>query len=109
MLKQAKKSIRPLIALLAVSSCAVNRPNIQNCIVNAPNKNRKCYNLAADYNDDGTLKVSAKAVYKSNSKIEDLNKAFLVDSETGFEDGLAGLKAYIKELRQHYENCQSGQ
>lgn len=107
-------TVRPLIKvatlLLAVSSltgCAVERPNIENCIVNAPNRNRKCYNFSKDYNDDGSLKAGAVPVYRANATIEDLNKAYVVDSDQGFPEALARLKAYIKKLRQHYEqgNC----
>lgn len=82
---------------------------IQACIINAPNQNRECFDLSSDYNDDGTLKASAIPVYKPNAMIQDLNKALIIDSPTGFEDGLANLKAYIKDLRDAYNQCMSNQ
>lgn len=106
-----KQLILALIALWAVfsfTSCAAQRPNSDVCIVNAPNKNRKCYNLATQYDENGALKPGAVATYRANATIVDLNKALVIDSPTGFEDGLAALKIYIKELRDHYANCQVG-
>lgn len=114
------KSTKLLILLLIAGSaaCGVPRPDADVCIVIAPPEDaeyprqRKCYNLAKDYNDDGTLKAEAKPVYRPNPKIEDLNKAMLVDSPhdadnpnpAHFEDGIARIKAWIKKLREAYEN-----
>lgn len=106
-----------LIVLLAACSLlagcgGVSRPSILACIVNAPARNRKCYNLATDYNDDGSLKATAKPVIRPNTTIDDVNKAFTVDSAdpspTGFVDALAGLKTYLNQLRKHYANCEAG-
>ena len=104
------RPIKLLMACSFLSACGgVTRPDIDLCIVNGPNLNRKCYNMARDYNDDGTLKASAKPVYRANKTVMDLSKAFVLDSPTGFEDGLVGMKTYIKELRNHYANCKAGQ
>lgn len=87
-----------------VSSCAtIQRPDTDMCIVNAPNKVRKCYNLSKDYTDDGALKPGAVPVYRAVVSIDDLNKFLVIDSPTGTEDGQARLKAYIKLLRENYE------
>lgn len=96
-----------LLVACSLYSCAVERPDVQLCIVNAPSAARKCYNMKTDYNDDGTLKAGAQPVYKQNRDVTELNKAMVVDSATGFEDGLAKLKSYIKKLREHYQNCGS--
>lgn len=111
MQKQLRKLTRPQILLLAVCSlysCAVQRPNVDLCIVNAPAANRKCYNMHDDYNNDGTLKAGAVAKYRDNKDVSDLSKALVIDSPTGYEDGLAAIKTYIKQLRTHYENCGNG-
>lgn len=100
------RAIRLLAACSLLVSCGVPRPNTDVCIVNGPNLNRKCYNLAADYNDDGTLKKGAVATYRPNKTVQDLSKAMVIDSPTGFEDGLAELKTYIKRLRDHLASCQ---
>lgn len=94
--------------ILVLTSCAsIKRPNVDLCIVNAPNKVRKCYNMERDYDENGRLIRGAKAVYRKNESVEDLNKGLFVDSDTGPEDGLARLKAYIKELREEQEKgCQ---
>lgn len=84
---------------LLLSACAVKRPDIEVCVVNGPGEIRKCYNLRDQYDDQGNLKPGAKPIYRENHTVMDLNKAFLVDSKTGFEDGLAGLKAWIQELK----------
>lgn len=101
------RSIKQLILLWMVSSlvaCAgIEKPDAEVCIVNAPAFNRKCYNLKTDYDENGKLRREAVAKYKPNVHIKDLNKATVLDSETGFEDGLAEVKAYIKNLREAYE------
>lgn len=101
------KLIKPQIALwmvFSLSGCATIRaPDTDLCIVNAPAKKRKCYNLAMDYQSDGRLKPTAKPVYRPVEKIEDLNKFLVVDSPTGTEDGQARLKAYIRALREEYQ------
>lgn len=107
MQKLALRSIKLLTLVSIISSCAVARPNTDVCIVNAPNNNRKCYNLKSDYNDDGSRKATAVPVYRDNKSIDDLNKAMVVDSPTGYEDGLAALKTYINQLRAHYKDCQA--
>ena len=103
-----------LLPILLSAACSllagcggVALPNTDVCIVNGPNLNRKCYNMATDYNDDGSLKATAKPVYRTNKAVTDLSKALVIDSPTGFEDGLANLKTYITELRNHYANCQA--
>jgi hypothetical protein len=105
-----KKLIKQAIKLSAVFNflvaCAgVQLPNTDVCIVNAPNSNRKCYNLSRDYDQNGELKPSAVPQYRANAQIEDLNKATLLDSPTGFEDGLAALKTYIQELKKENQSC----
>lgn len=94
---------------ILLSGCStIKKPNTDLCIVNAPAKHRKCYNLKTDYDDNGKLKPGAAPVYRSNVTVDDLNKATLIDSPTGFEDGLADLKSYIKKLREAYEEqCRS--
>lgn len=104
------KLTRLLILLLTVSSigCGVPRPNSDVCTVNAEHKNRKCYNLRDDYDEEGHLKPDATPEYRPNATIEELNKATLIDSPYSeqepnphhFENGLARLKAYIKKLRE---------
>lgn len=91
----------------SLSACGIPRPNADLCIVNAPNLNRKCYNLKRDYRDDGTLKPGAVPTYRPNATIEDLNKALVLDSPDGFEDGIARMKAYVKKLREAAE-CKTG-
>jgi hypothetical protein len=92
-----------LFASLATGCAGVPKPKAYVCVVNAPAQNRKCYNLETDYDENGNRKPEAKAIYRSNVTIDDLNKAMVIDSATGFEDGLAELKAYIKLLREAYE------
>jgi len=63
--------------------------------------------MKRDYDDDGVLKPGAKATYRPNLTIDDLSKALVVDSPfddehpnpTHYEDGIARLKTYIRELR----------
>lgn len=114
-----KKSIKLLMTLsLVFSACsAIPKPAIDGCIINAPNENRKCYNFATDFNDDGSLKAGAVPKYHVNATVNDLNKAFILDSDyddsnvppNHYEDALAALKAYIKQLRTEYDRCESQQ
>lgn len=103
--------MRVLISLLAVfslSSCGVSRPDIYLCGVNAQKKYLRCFNFRDDYNDDGSLKAGAKPTLRPVPDLAALDKAFVIDSKTGYEDALAGLKTYVKQLRDHYANCQAG-
>lgn len=102
------KWTRLLILLSIISSgCGVKRPNIEACIVNSELAQRKCYNIHDDYDDDGNLLATAKPKFHPNVTVADLNKAFVIDSpydadnpnEHHFEDGLAQLKAWIRELK----------
>jgi hypothetical protein len=104
-----QKTLIKLVTMLLMgfSGCAVQRPNADVCIVNAPAGNRKCYNLSRDYDDNGMLIPGHAATYRVNTTVKDLNKAAIIDSPTGFTDGLAALKAYIAEMRKEYQNnCQ---
>lgn len=93
-----------LMVFSLLCACAhIPPPDADACIVNAPAKNRKCYNFSRDYDENGQLKPDAKPIYRSNANIADLNKAFLIDHPNGFPTGLANLKAYIKTLREEYE------
>lgn len=102
------KSTLLLILLSIAGNGCSPLPDVDVCIVNAPNQNRKCYNLKNDYNSDGTLRADAKPVYRSNVTVLDLNKALVIDSPhdeshpnpVHFEDGIARLKAWIKKLRE---------
>lgn len=112
------RSTKLLILLSIIGSacsCGVSRPDADLCVVNAPNKNRKCYNLKNDYNDDGSLKAGAKPVYRPNLTVEDLNKALVLDSPYDdqnpnpghFEDGISRMKAWVRKLRDA-ATCQGG-
>lgn len=82
-------------SLILLAACAgVPRPDTDLCIANVPGKNRKCYNLLKDYDDNGNLVASAKPTYKSLSSLDDINKNATTDPK-----GLANLKAYIRKLR----------
>ncbi len=83
-----------IISSVFASGCGIQRPDTDLCIINAVLKQRKCFNMRRDYNDDGRLKLGAKAHYKPAATIDDVNKNLSVDP-----DGLANLKVYIQELR----------
>lgn len=85
---------------VACAAAPVERPNSDVCLINAEAGHRKCYNMARDYDANGRLKPGVKATYKNNLTITDLNKAVVIDSPTGFEDGWARLKTYINQLRE---------
>lgn len=94
------KSILPLTLLcLVFNGCAlIQRPDSNICVMNAPAQHMKCYNLKRDYNDDGTLKPTAKPTFRQFRIIDDGNKYISMDP-----DSFAQLKAYIKLLREEYQ------
>lgn len=99
------KQFLSLWMVFSLAACAtIRRPDTDVMIINAPGNKRCGYNLLRDYGDDGRLLPNAKMFCRPNASVKDLNKAMVVDSPTGFEDGLARLKAYIKLLREEYEN-----
>lgn len=98
------KALLTVSSIALLSSCAtIKKPNVDLMIVNAPGNKRCGYNLERDYDNSGRIKPGAKQTCRPNSSVRDLNKAMVVDSPTGFEDGLAALKAYIRQLREEYE------
>lgn len=99
-----KALILHLTAYSLVFGCSIQRPDTDLCVVNAPDRHQKCYNLKKDYNDDGKLNPSAKPTFKPAVTVEDLNKNICTDP-----DGFANLKTYVKELRHAYEQCKAGQ
>ena len=94
--------IRQATTLLIICSffpACGDMPDTNICIVNAPNKNRKCYNLKNDYNSTGQLKAGVVPQYRSNVTIDDLDKAFCVDPVVPANNqGLANLKTWIGDL-----------
>jgi predicted nucleotidyltransferase len=100
------KQLKALLMVFSLVGCAdVPRPDVDLCIINAKASYRHCYNLKEDYDSNGRLKPDAKAEFRDNRDITDLDKAFIVDSKEGFETGLARLKAYIKTLREEHKDC----
>lgn len=98
--KQRKKQMMRLKTLLIsfsvlISSCAVERPNTNICVINSlgsPHKN--CANLHDDYDNDGNLKPGFKPKVIPISSLSDLDKNTCTDSL-----GIENLKVYIRELR----------
>lgn len=89
-------------SLLIACSCAIQRPDTDLCIVNAPAEHLKCYNMLRDYDDRGNLKSGAQATFRPAHSVRDINKYLATDPK-----GLANLKTYIGQLRDEYENrCQ---
>jgi hypothetical protein len=102
------KQLTLLSIIFSLTACAgITKPDTDVCIVNAPNKNRKCYNMATDYDDNGQRLATAKPVYRPNAQISDLNKFLCIDSPTGTVDGQAALSAWIQKIRQHFKDCQN--
>src|ERR1019366_3139289 len=100
---QPRRSTMRLLMLLVgfdllFSGCGINRPDTNICIVNAPAKNRKCYNLLRDYDDTGALKKGAVPQYRANLTIDDLNKALIIDPVVPANNqGIANLNAWIQD------------
>jgi hypothetical protein len=117
MLKRLTIRAAPLLVAFSLFSCGKDapKPHILACIVNAPAKHRICYQLDKDYNDDGTIKAGAVPVIRANETLADLNKSFTIDSvnaetppSAGFVDALALFKAYLKEMKNRFAHCVSG-
>lgn len=83
-----------------VGSCAsgVERPDTDLCLSNVPKLHELCTNLKRDYDDNGELKPGVKPQvrqYKDEAEmLAALNKKTCTDP-----NGLANLKAYVRELR----------
>jgi hypothetical protein len=73
----------------------MSRPDSEICVVNAPAKHMKCYNLLEDYDGEGNLKTDASPLYRPALVVEDLNKYIVIDSEKSFEN----LKIWINEMK----------
>lgn len=85
---------------LFLVGCGVERPDTTLSIVNAGAREIRGYNLKKDYDDNGNIKPGAVPVVKPISTIEDLDKYAVTDPQS-----LANLKAYVKQLREAYQNC----
>lgn len=99
-----------LLAAFSLTACAtIKRPSIDICIVNAPGKKLNCYDMQRDYTDDGQLKPGVKFHTRPAPDIQAVNKHLIFTSDAGPENAIAKLKAYIKKLREAYENeCKAG-
>lgn len=98
------RSLALLTACSLFACASVPRPDSDIMIVNAAGNKRCGFNLLRDYGSDGHLLPGAKMFCRPNATVQELNKATVIDSSTGFPDGLARLKTYIKLLREEYEN-----
>jgi len=88
-----------LVAFSLLASCAgIKRPNAELCIVNAPARHLKCYNLYEDYEDSGLLKKNATAKFFRAETVEDLNKGTWMSNADWAE-----LKKWIREIRKAYD------
>ena len=74
----------PLVAF-SLLSCAVERPNIDLGIVNAPAGHVKAYNYATDYDQNGALVPGAKAKFYPAAKVSDLNNWLCLTIDAGPE------------------------
>lgn len=83
------------VCSMVLAGCGVPRPDAELCVVNAPAKHRKCYNLRDDYDDTGKLIPTASPSFAPVEKIDDLNKHTTMDPESWTK-----VKAYIKKLRE---------
>lgn len=94
-------------SFLLVGCGTLPRPDVDLMVVNAPGNKRCGYNMLRDYDADGHLKPGVKMFCRPNASIKDLNKSTVLDSEAGFPDALARMKAYIKIMREEFEKrCQ---
>lgn len=84
--------------ILAAACATIERPDSELCIVNAPLKRRKCYNLRHDYDDSGNLIPEATPSYAPVESVEDLNKHTTMDPESWTR-----FRAYLKKLREQYQ------
>lgn len=92
--------VTTLFLAFSLSGCAtIAKPDANLCVVNAPAKHLKCYNLSTDYTDDGNIKASAKAKYFRAQSVEDLNKGVWMSNSDWAE-----VKKWIRELRKAYED-----
>jgi len=89
-------------SVLLLGACAtIAKPNANLCVVNAPGRHLKCYNLSTDYTDDGNVKASAKAKFIRIETTGDLNKGVWMSNADWAE-----VKKWIRELRKAYEESQ---
>lgn len=95
-----------LMTLLSISSllaCAhVDRPDAMICGVNARGMKLRCYNLKADYSDEGTLRPDATPKEFPLKSLNDLNAWVCMDPLS-----LEKFKVYMGDLRDYArDHCQ---
>lgn len=92
-----------LVLCLAFIGCTkVERPNADECVINAPGSKITCYNMKNDYDEHGNLKPGVEPHFKSMLTTYDVNKYITMSPED-----FAELKAYVAKLRDEYERgCQ---
>ena len=92
--------MRLMILCLVFSACAtISKPNANLCVVNAPAKHLKCYNLSVDYDDNGNIYKSAQPKFFRAETVEDLNKGIWMSNHDWTE-----VKLWIQKIRKAYEN-----
>lgn len=97
-----------LVLAFSLSGCAtIRRPEIQVCQVIAAedtvNPRLGCYAFK-DFGDDGNVKPGTKPIFHPLQDLRSLNKYMTFYSDAGPTDAIAKLKAYIKKLREEYDN-----
>ncbi len=108
--------MRLLTTLLITSSllagCGLKRPAIRLEIVNADAHKRCGYNLHDDYDDNGNIIAGHAAKCFPTPDLKALDKSLVIDSDdpstspSHYQDSLALLKGYLKNLREAYDkNC----
>ncbi len=81
-------------------SCAqIKRPDADLCLINYPGKKLTCYNLARDYGEDGNIKPGVQPHFKPAPDLESVNKHVIMSPQD-----FGKFKAYVKKLREEYEN-----
>lgn len=105
MIRSSIFSLRKLgiyLLVLGMTACAqVQRPDAWVCGVNARGMKLRCYNIKADYSDEGTLKPDAKPTEFALKSLNDLNAWVCMDPLS-----LEKFKVYMGDLRDYAkENC----
>lgn len=93
-----------LLTVFSLISCAsIERPDANLCVVNAPAKHLKCYNLKTDYDMNGQILKSAEPKFFRAETVEDLNKGVWMSNAHW-----AKVKVWISRLRKAYEDEKKG-
>ena len=98
------KLLTTLLMAFSLFACSNPAPDADICVTNIKKGHKKCYNLARDYYEDGTLKPTASPTYKPALTLSDFDKEISTDLK-----GFQNIKILTTQIEYRLNECENQQ